>query len=572
MRCCGTSCTGRGSRVLEALHIRGYALIDAVDLTFGRGLTAITGETGSGKSIIIGALGAALGARVTADEIRSGSEVCEVTAVFDAPQSEEIDQWLHSRSITLSGEALFMRRVARRRGRGRAFVQSVPVPLADYTELGRMLLAIHGQHQHQALLSAAEQRRLLDRYADVQEQVVAIAADTRRLTELEQNLDRLRGDLDRAARDRELVQHAAAEIGRAGLRDGEEQELLDRQRVLRSAEQIERLLTTAKAATSETQGGASAMLRAALHAIGELAAIDRGFEKLAEQVETALYEVEDITDALSKAESDTVDPRELLAVEDRLAAIRAVTRKYGGTEAAALAHVDDCQRRLDSLASAGEDIAGHAERAAALQRSLRAAAMALSAARTRASADLARSVQEELHQLGMPQARFSVSITPRPEGLGATGADAVEFLLAANPGEGPAPLRSVAAGGELSRVMLALNAVPARAGGTATAVFDEIDAGVGGQIGVAIGERLRVIAERQQVLCITHLATVAARADTHVKVEKRTSGERSSVIAGVVDGAARVDELARMLAGDRSEGVTQQHASQLLESARRPSG
>ncbi len=556
--------------MLEALHIRGYALIDAIDLTFGPGLTAITGETGSGKSIVIGALGVALGTRISAEEIRSGSDVCEVTAVFDPPKAAEIDRWLRSRSIELDAEALFMRRVARRRGRGAAFVQSVPVPLSEYAELGRMLLAIHGQHQHQALLSSAEQRRLLDRYADVEEQVAAIAADTRSLTELGHRLDGLRADLERAEHDRELLQHATSEIDEAELRDGEEQELLDRQRVLRSMEQIQRLLAAAKAATSETQGGAGANLRAALQAIGELAAIDGRFDALAQQVETVLYEVEDITDALGKAESETVEPGELLAVEDRLAAIRSVTRKYGGTEAAALAHADDCRRRLDSLVSAGEEISGYVERAAAVERSLRAAATAVSVARQRAATNLARSVQEELRRLGMPRARFAVAVTPRPEGIGATGADAVEFLLEANPGEGLAPLRSVAAGGELSRVMLALNAVPARAGGTATAVFDEIDAGVGGQIGVAIGERLRRIAERQQVLCITHLATVAARADAHLRIEKRTSGERSLVIAAVVDGTARVDELARMLAGDHSEGATQRHAAQLLETARRP--
>ncbi len=558
--------------MLEALHIRGYALIDAVDLTFGPGLTAITGETGSGKSIIIGALGVALGARITGEDIRSGAERCEVTAVFDAPEAPEVDRWLRARSIELDGEPLHLRRVARRRGRGTAFVQSVPVPLADYTELGRVLLAIHGQHRHQALLSVAEQRRLLDRFADMEEQVAAIAAETRSLTGVEQRLDRLRSGLERAAHDRQLLEHAVAEIDRAGLRDGEEQELVDRQRLLRNAERIERLLAAARAATAEAQGGAGANLRAALHAIGELASIDGRFDALARQVETALYEIEDIDDALARAAGDTVDPAELLAVEDRLSAVRAVTRRYGGTEAAALAHAGDCRRRLDGLESAGEEIAGHAGRAAALERSLRAAATALSAARARAAADLARSVQGELRRLGMPRARFAVGVTPRREGRGAAGADAVEFLFQANPGEELAPLRSLAAGGELSRVMLALNAVPARAGAAPTAVFDEIDAGVGGQIGVAIGERLRRIAERQQVLCITHLATVAARADAHLKVEKRTSGERSSVAAALVDGAARVDEVARMLAGDHVDAVTQRHASLLLETARRPSG
>ena len=555
--------------MLEALHIRHYALIDRLDLTFGAGLTVITGETGSGKSIIIGALGVALGARMSSDEIRSGSDVCEVTAVFDPPQGEEIDRWLRSRSIELDEEPLFMRRIARRGGRGTAFVQSVPVPLADYAELGRMLLAIHGQHQHQALLSAAEHRRLLDRYADVEEQVASIAADTRRLTELDRRLDRMRSDLERSAQERELLQHASAEIAGAELRDGEERELSDRQRVLRSVEQIQRLLATARTATSETSGGAGSGLRTALQALGELAAIDGRFGALARQVETALYEVEDITDALGRAESETVDPGELLALEDRLAAIRTVIRKYGDTEAAALAHADDCQRRLDGMVSAGEELAGCRERAAALDRSRRAAATALSAARERAAADLARSVQDQLRQLGMPQAEFGISVTPRPDGIGATGADVVEFLLESNPGEGLAPLRSMAAGGELSRVMLALNAVPARARGTAAVVFDEIDAGVGGQIGVAIGERLRWLAERQQVLCITHLATVAARADTHVRIEKRTSAERSSVAAAVVDDAARVDELSRMLAGDHTEGATWQHAAQLLEAARR---
>ncbi len=558
--------------MLEALHIRSYALIDTLDLTFGPGLTAITGETGSGKSIIIGALGVALGARMSAEEIRSGSDVCEVTAVFDPPSGEEIDRWLRSRSIELDEGSLFMRRVARRGGRGTAFVQSVPVPLADYAELGRLLLAIHGQHQHQALLSAAEQRRLLDRYADVEEQVTSIAADTRRLTGLQQRLDRMQADLDRSEQERELLQHAASEIAGAELRDGEEQELSDRQRVLRNLEQVQRLLAAARAATSETQGGAGAGLRAALQALGELTGIDGRFDGLAQQVETALYEVEDITDALGKAESETVDPGELLAVEDRLAAIRTVVRKYGGTEAAALAHADDCQRRLESLAAAGEEVSGYGEQVAALDRSLRASATALSGARKRTAKDMARSVQEQLRELGMPQARFAISVTPRPDGIGAAGADVVEFLLAPNPGEGLAPLRSVAAGGELSRVMLALNAVPARARGTAAAVFDEIDAGVGGQIGVAVGERLRWLAERQQVLCITHLATVAARADGHLRIEKTTSGGRSSVTAAAVDGAARVDELSRMLAGDYSEGATQQHAARLLETARRRVG
>ena len=557
--------------MLEALHIRDYALIDTVDFTFGPGLTVITGETGSGKSIIIGALAVALGARVTVEEIRSGSDVCEVTAVFDVPKSAAIDGWLHCHEIEIDGESLFMRRVARRRGRGSSFVQSVPVPLADFAELGQMLLAIHGQHQHQALLSVIEQRRLLDQYADVEKQVDVIAADTRLLTNVEQRLTQLQEDLDSAVHDRELLQYALAEIGRTEIRQGEEQELLDRHHVLSSAERIQTLLAVARAATAETQSGAGAGLHAALQAVRELAAIESNFGILATQVENALYEVEDITDVIGRAQSEMVDPGELLTVEDRLAAIRAVTRKYGGTEAAAISYADDCQRQLARFASSGEEIVQHRERADELKRSLQPAAIALTAARQRAANDLASSVQEELHQLGMPQAQFHVAITPHRDGIGSTGADFVEFLLEANPAEGLAPLRSVAAGGELSRIMLALKAVPACAGGPTTAVFDEIDAGVGGQIGIAIGERLRRIAERQQVLCITHLATVAARADTHIKVEKKFSNERSSVIARVVNGEDRIDEVARMLSGDHTEGVTQQHAEQLLSAAHRPS-
>lgn len=553
--------------MLETLHIRGYALIDSLDLNFGDGLTAITGETGAGKSIIISAIGVALGARISTKEIRTGADSCEVTAVFDPQLSGEVDRWLSARSIDLAGEALILRRVARRRGRGSSFVQSIPVPLSDYGELGRLLLSIHGQHQHQSLLSAAEQRRLLDRYMDVEGQVASIGADNRRLTELRDRQDRVRRDIEHDVRDRELLQHSVEEINRMEIRDGEAQELTVRRNLLRNAEKIQELLATSRAAISEVQGGAAYQLRAALQAIGELAAIDDRYEALVQQVETTLYEVEDVCDVLSKFEDNAVDPGELLLVDDRLQTIRAVTRKYKGTEAGTLAHAEECRRQLTELESVGEKLEEVAAVVEALERSIKAAAEALSLARQGAATELQSLVQQELRQLGMPQARFSVGITSRREGIGATGMDAVEFLLEANPGEGFSPLRSFAAGGELSRVMLALNAVPARAGGTMTTAFDEIDAGVGGQAGVAIGERLRSVARRQQVLCITHLATVAARADTHLMVEKRRIDDRNAVVAGPVDGDERVDELARMLTGDRSEGVPRQHALLLLSAA-----
>ncbi len=554
--------------MLEALHIRNYALIDSLDLRFREGLTVVTGETGAGKSIIIGALGVALGDRVTAGEIRSGLETCEVTAVFNPQVSGEVLQWFSARSIVFSGEALLMRRVVRRRGRGCAFVQSVPVPLADYSDLGKLLLAVHGQHQHQSLLSVTEQRRLIDRYAAVEGLVAEISASSRRLSEMRNREEQIREDLERSASDRELFRHAIDEINSAEIRDGEERELLGRRHSLRNRENIKRLVSSASVAISESQGGAGALLRSALQAIRDLCGIDRRYESLSQQLETTLYEIEDIYEALSETEDDFVNPDDLLVVEDRLAAIRAVIRKYDGTEAGALQYAKECRQRLMELESADNDLQESAEQFKEIENSFKVAAATLSSARQDAASELQGLVQEELHHLGMPRARFEVSITPRQEGIGSTGMDVVEFLLEANPGEGFSGLRSVAAGGELSRVMLALTAIPNRYRQPITSVFDEIDAGVGGQVGVAIGERLRRISEHQQVLCITHLATVAACADDHIKVEKRSIGERASVVVGAVDGADRRDEIARTLAGDRSNGVPQEHASLLLAAAR----
>ena len=556
--------------MLESLAVRDYALIDRLEVSFGPQLNVLSGETGAGKSIIIGALGLLLGSRASTADIRSGAASAEVSAVVCLSRAPaEVRAWLEERELPVEEERVILRRVVRRNGRSSGFIGAVPVQTAQLAALGQWLFDLHGQHEHQSLLREDQQRRLLDHFAgqrplarEVAAAHAALAAARARLRDLEQ------GAADRG-RQVELLRHAAQEIAAAHLQPAEEQDLEREQRRLAA---FERISTTARLVyerTAEARGGVVATLRGVLEDLQELAALDARFDGCRQQVETSFYELEDAAEGVRRYwNSLHYDAGRLAAVGERLEMIRGLQRKYGDSVAAVLAHGDRAQAELERLERARETAAGAAREVERRSAGLARCAARLSEQRRRAAGRLREAVQDALADLGMPQARFAAALRPRTEqgapAIAAGGAESVAFLIAANAGEPLKPLRSTASGGELSRVMLALKSVFADGDPVATLVFDEVDAGIGGAVAAAVGDKLARLAQRRQLLCITHLATVAVRAATHLRVFKQEREGRTVTAVAAVSGRRRVAEVARMLSGDDSVEVSLRHAAELL--------
>jgi DNA repair protein RecN (Recombination protein N) len=556
--------------VLESLTVRDYALIDHLEVSFGPHLNVLSGETGAGKSIIIGALGLLLGSRAPAADIRSGAASAEVSAVVCLSQAPaEVRAWLEQRELPVEEERIIVRRVVRRSGRSSGFIGSVPVQTAQLAALGQGLFDLHGQHEHQSLLREDQQRRLLDHFAGLRPLARRLAAVHARLAAARAQAQELEEGVGERSRQVDLLRHAAEEIAAAGLRLDEEEELEQEQRRLTA---FERISTTARLVyerTAEAHGGAVAMLRGVLEDLQELASLDASVDGYRQQVETAFYELEDAAEGVRRYHSSLhYDTERLAAIAERLELIRSLQRKYGASVAAVLTYAERAHDELAALERCRDAGAAAARQVAQLSAELARCAAELSRQRGRAGARLRGLVQDALGELGMPKARFAVALNPRTEGgapsIAAGGAETVSFLISANAGEPLKPLRSIASGGEISRVMLAIKSVFADSDTVATLVFDEVDAGIGGAVAIAVGEKLARLAQRRQILCITHLATVAARADTHLRVFKREREGRTVTGVAAVSGRQRVAEVARMLSGDDSVEVSLRHAADLL--------
>jgi DNA repair protein RecN (Recombination protein N) len=368
----------------------------------------------------------------------------------------------------------------------------------------------------------------------------------------------------------ELLEHAVREITEAHLDPEEEGALEQESRLLANHEKVLRLLEDLYARTAESRGGALAQLRQCRALMQDLSAIDASLAPQAKQLEDAFYELEDLAQGLAERKAGMVfDPARQERVEERLAQIRKLKRKYGGTVGEVLAHAGECQRELEAAEGSGELARKLEGEIAVLEKELKTRAGEISLARRQAAAGLQSRVEGELKQLGMPKVRFQVDIQDRTNEAGkvvysATGKDKVEFLISPNPGEPFRRLAQIISGGEMSRVMLALKNVLASSDQIGTLIFDEVDSGIGGEVALAVGERLKSLAAEKQVLCITHLATIAVRADNHIKVEKASAGERTVTRVAPVAGAARREEIARMLAGDRTGDTSLKHAEELL--------
>lgn len=524
--------------MLSELHIENLGVIERLDIVLKPGFTVLTGETGAGKTMLVEAIELLLGGRAEATLVRPGASEARVDGRFVHGDDE----------VVLS-------RVVPADGRSRAYVNGRLATVAGLLEHGASLVDLHGQHAHQSLLAVAAQRAALDRFAGTD--LDSLRAARARLTEIDAALAALGGDERARAREIELLRFQRDEIDAAAIENLAEERLLgEREELLASAESHREAAQRCLAALDD-DGGVIDTLGTAIASLGARAP----FAATLERLRASAADLGDIaSDLRALAEAIDNDPEELARVRARRQALRELRRKYGDSLEEVVRFRDEVAARLEEL-EGFEARAGRleAERATALV-SERAAAAAVGATRRGSAAALARAVEGRLVALGMTRARLEVSVGDDDPG------DEVTFLLGANPGEPALPLSKVASGGELARSMLALRLVLTEA--PDTLVFDEVDAGIGGSAAVAVGEALADLGSRHQVLAVTHLAQVAALADHQIVVTKSVVGDRTVAAAGAVSGAARVEEIARMLSGDAGSAAARRHAKELLEGRR----
>ena len=563
---------------MRELHIRNLAIIEDVSLEFESGFVILTGETGAGKSILVDGLSLALGERADRDLVRAGADEARVEALFDVERLPEVRQLLVNLELPLMGNELVLRRIVAAGGKSRCAVNGSPVPLSELKQVGDLLADLHGQHDHQLLLESSSHLQFVDAFGgllDAREGVRhAFTLWKERRDELAAARAGLRGRSERL----DLLQFQVDELDSAKLEAPEEARLAAEKLRLANVQKLADALGRAHEALM-SDGGAGEMLGAALHAVRGVVEYDRGhldpevtaLEQLVEQVRDEGNSLRAIQEKLE------ADPGRLEKVEERLDLIGRLARKYGGTVERALAHLAAAREEAATLASSDEAVAGLEAAVEALRADLSTRAVDLSEERSRAAARFAELVARELKELAMGGADFGIKMSQQddPEGpviqdgdhLRTTpeGIDALEFYLAPNVGEGTKPLKAIASGGELSRIMLALKSVLAGVDRVGTLVFDEIDAGIGGRVAEVIWRKLREIGAERQVLCITHLPQIAAKATEHFVIRKTVAGGHTKVEVRRAEGKTRVSEVARMLAGEAITASALEHAATLLK-------
>ena len=559
--------------MLTALSIRDVVLISRLDLFFDAGLTVLTGETGAGKSILLDSLGLALGMRADSGLVRAGTEQATVTASFATPTGHPAYQLLAEQDLAAEDD-IVLRRVVMKDGRSRAFVNDQPISVTLLRRLGALLVEVQGQHEQMGLADPASHAGLLDTFGVARSLQDRVSTAWRTWRELDARLVKARDTLQAAQRDEEWLRHAVDELASLAPRENEEDALAaERQRLQQGERRVEAVAAALAELSSKDRRnpGPAAALRASSRALQRLipsgqtdqpnpagaamAALERAEEALAE-AETLLSRLANETEA---------DPRLLEQVEERLFALRGAARKHNATVTALPALLDELATRLGALDNGAAELADLEQAAREARARYVEAAVELTGAREAAAGRLERAVAVELPPLRLDKARFHVDIAPVPEsGWGVTGADAVRFLIATNPGQPPGPLARIASGGELSRLMLALKVVLSSGSAVPTLVFDEVDSGIGGATAAAVGQRLARVAERLQVLVVTHSPQVAARGAAHLRVSKLAQTGSTATTVDPLDGRARREEIARMLAGATITPAARAAADELL--------
>ena len=562
--------------MLTELRIRNFAIIEDIGLEFSDGFTVLTGETGAGKSILVDAVDLLVGGRASADAIRTGAEEAEISGVFDVGGNVQVLRLLDQHDLLGSGETcLILRRILSRAGRHRLHVNSRPAPLGLLQTLQGFLVDIHGQHDQQSLFKPAVQLALLDAFGELTELTAQYALAFEHMRNLDAQLEEHRRiGADRQARE-ELLRYQVTEINTAQLRLGEDREL-ERERLLlsegrRLAELVQKIYGPLYEEEASILGG----LRALGIPFKEVAAIDAELSADRERFEAALTELLDLAHRLRDYRDRLeFDPERLDKVEERLDLLHRLMKKYGGSLEEVTRRGMEAEQQLREVENLEKELARLTAEADNARRAACQQAKTLSKKRQKAAGDLEKQLEKELKALQMERARVEITVSPPNAdiagSLTSTGIDEVKFLFSANAGEPPQSLTRIASGGELSRVMLALKTVLARMDQVPVLVFDEVDAGIGGAVAEVVGKRLKQLSRHgHQVFCITHLAPIAAQAQSHFAVTKGTKGDRTVTTVTRLNAAARVEEVARMLGGETITTKIRETAKEMLSAGQR---
>ncbi|HEY7394314.1 MAG TPA: DNA repair protein RecN [Gemmatimonadaceae bacterium] len=555
--------------MLTELRIKNFAIIESLTLPLAPGFNVLSGETGAGKSIIVGALGLLLGERASADVIRTGADRATVEGEFDIADRPEIKTLLDERGIDVDETVVVLKREVAP-GRGRAWINGTAVNAGMLAEIGRLFVNLHGQHEAQTLLDGDAQRRILDAFAGATDVAARVKDAHDSLSSIIReiaDLTKRRTDAERRA---DYLRHVVREIDDAKLSDGEDVRLEAEANRLENAEELRSLASGIASALDGEEDAILQKLAAVARHLTSIQRIDPSLARLQESYDAAYYAIEALARELEEYEAAVdLDPARLDDVRRRRDLLFRLTKKYGGTLADVIRTGEEARTELDLVDSAGIDIRQLEGREREARAALQDASAELSQLRAVGAEELARAVDGVLPDLGMADGHVHVALLPLGE-IGPAGAEGVELRVALNVGHEPRPLARVASGGELSRVMLALKTILARLDRVPTLVFDEVDAGIGGRVGLQVGDTMRRVATYHQVFAITHLPQIAARAHHHILVSKGARGGVTTADVEVLKSDVRVREIARMLGGDPESDVSRAHARELLDAAETP--
>ncbi len=553
--------------MLTHLSVQNFTLVDLLELEVHSGMTTITGETGAGKSILLDALGLTLGDRAEADRVRQGRERAEICATFDISSIPLARRWLDEHDLDSDTECL-LRRVVTREGRSRGYINGQPAPLGQLKELGEMLIDIHSQHAHQSLLKKDTHRRLIDDYANHQ----ALASKTREhfkaWQESQQRYQDWRDNAEEITARAQLLRYQVQELDALGLESGEIEQLESEQRQLASAESILQSSQTVAQICEDDEAGILTSLHRALHLLHGLNDKPDALSVTEELLQSAQIQIQEAQQELNHhIDSFEMDPQRLMQIEERLTSCYNIARKHRITPEELIELHTSLSDELEQLGGDEDQLDTLEAQTLELKQQFMKSAEKLSKQRHKAAKQLQTAINQQLHDLAMPNAKLALTVNTAPELASIHGIDDIDFLISTNPGQAPKALAKVASGGELSRVSLAIQVVTARSTTTPTLVFDEVDVGIGGATADVVGDLLRKLGEQGQVLCVTHLPQVASKGHQHLLVHKETDKRSAQSTLTELKGDKKIMEIARMMGGAQMTKQTIAHAREMLEMA-----